>query len=713
MFLLEPMFARMLLPKLGGAPAVWNTCVVVYQVLLLSGYYVSHLLATRVSSLRNQALLYSLLLLAGCVVLPIGIAEQWAPPATENPVRAVFALLLGALGVPFLAMAATGPILQRWYVAVSGNASDPYALYAASNVGSLAALLAYPFVVEPRLSLRQQATLWSGGYLALCAVGLTCAAVTARVGRSDAAVETPRTSSDGDLWSNRFEWLGLALVPSTLMLSVTNFISTDIAAIPLLWIIPLAIYLGTLIVAFNGRTLVPPALLSFALPLAVMGVVALVLGGNSILGVRYAVVSHMAGFAVTALACHTALAARRPEASRLTEFYLWVAAGGALGGIFNTLVAPRLFVTPIEYPLAAIATCLLFSSKESARSSSPVFKVATTLLPAVLLLLLTVGIRRLDGWLPGSTAIKYLLAGGPALLTCLALWRSPVRMGLALATVFLAGSFLETSDRITLHVERTFFGVHRITYDGTARILMNGTTNHGAQSANRDLKCEPLTYYVRQGPVGQLFTVLERESPRSRFGVVGLGTASMAGYAKPGDSWTFFEINPAIERVAREPAFFTFLSDCAPSARVVIGDARLSLSREPEASLDVLFLDAFSSDAIPVHLLTREAIDLYFRKLAPSGVLAMHISNRYLNLTPLVAAIARDAGLVALGQQYVPSDEDLQINGQAFTSRWVMLTRRGSALAGLSSDQRWVRLMDDGTKSWTDDYSNVVGLIRR
>jgi hypothetical protein len=285
-------------------------------------------------------------------------------------------------------------------------------------------------------------------------------------------------------------------------------------------------------------------------------------------------------------------------------------------------------------------------------------------------------------------------------------------MGIALAAVTFAGIFVRFDNRIPIHVERDFFGVHRVMTTGREHVLLSGTTNHGSQSMDPRLRCEPLTYYSRSGPIGQLFSYLKDEG-KSRFGVVGLGTASMAAYASRGQTWTFFEINPVVERLARDPEYFTYLRDCAPEARVVTGDARLMLVQQPDTAFDALVLDAFSSDAIPVHLMTVEAMQLYFRKLAPGGILAVHVSNRYLDLAPVVAATAGRTDFVSILQFHVPDEAARRISGEMALSRWVLVARRMSDFGPLASDHRWVRLDPDSGTVWTDDYSNVLSAFHR
>jgi hypothetical protein len=732
LFLVEPMFARMVLPLLGGAPAVWNTCLVFYQVALLGGYLYAHAAGRR--PLRQQVLLQVVLLLAASVVLPIAVRGGGSPPASANPIGWVFSILLGSLGLPFVVLATTGPLLQRWYASLGPKAAGTvYSLFAASNIGSFLALLGYPFLVEPLLRLRTQSVGWTAGYVVYAALMVACGAVVWRRGSETVSVPEvgpapPRPTSrrraaavveeeaPDDPWVARLRWLGLAAVPSTLMMSVTTFISTDVAAMPLLWVVPLALYLLTFVIAFSERRLVPARLLEFLFSGAVVLTIALVMAPAVYPLVL--ITLHLACFFVIALACHTALAESRPPAESLTEFYLWLSAGGAAGGLFNALVAPLLFVNPFEYPLAALSACLLLPNAlgDGGRGRSTQRQIASLVLvalPLLLVVLLVPTVQRFDHQLPDDSFVRFLIIFGPGCLVSFALRRAPLRMGIALATLVVASVFVRFDNRVPIHLERSFFGVHRVMFAGNERVLLSGTTNHGAQSINPAYKCEPLTYYSRGGPVGQLFALVAREGTKTRIGVVGLGTASMAAYATPGQTWTFFEINPAVERLARDPEYFTYLRDCAPQARVVTGDARLMLVSQPDAAFDVLVLDAFSSDAIPVHLITLEAMRLYLAKLAPGGVMAVHISNRYLNLAPVVGATARSAGLVSIVQTHFPTAEEQKISAEISLSRWVLVARSAADLAPLVQDGRWGSLDDVKGPVWTDDYSNVLGVLRR
>ncbi len=714
LFLVEPMFARMVLPRLGGAPAVWNTCVAFYQTLLLAGYAYAHVISRRLP-VRGQIAVHLALMLTAVMVLPVDIDGAWAPQPVANPSLGVLRLLFMSLGLPFFVLAASGPLLQQWFASVHGRAVNPYRLYAASNAGSLLALLAYPIAFEPLLRLRDQSLFWTAGYGALLLLAAWCG-LTTWTAAPTATPTSPVASADesGSAWSMRLRWLGLAFVPSSLMLSVTTFVSTDIAAIPLLWVVPLALYLVTLIAAFADRRIVPRALTDWCLPIALIAIVGLLLADKAV-PVRLAIVAHMTGFVLASWACHERLAALRPHVARLTEFYLWIAAGGAIGGAFNTFAAPAMFDTPLEYPVVAIAACALFASDLAwpPTAMGRARSVAVTVLPALLVAALTPLSHRL-GWefLSESFNVRSALATVPALALAVGLGRRPLRLGVALALILAVGSWLRVEDRVTLHIERSFFGIHRVTDTGFTRVMLSGTTNHGSQAVDPALRCEPLSYYSRPGPIGQLFASFEGRRPALRIGVIGLGTASMAAYTRPGDSLTFFEINPAVERLARNPAYFTYIRDCAPDTRILLGDARLSLESQPEGVYDLLMVDAFSSDAIPVHLMTTEAVALYMRKLSTTGLLVMHISNRYLDLAPVVAAIVQAQGLAAALQNHRP-DPASPDGWKATSSTWVIVARQRADMLPLLVTGQWQDPIAVPGPLWTDDYSNVVRIIKR
>ena len=701
LFLVQPMFARMVLPLLGGSPAVWNTCLVFYQAALLAGYLYAHATTSWLGA-RRQAALHVGLVLLPLLVLPIGIPSGWTPPAAANPIPWLLALLAAAVGLPFFAVSTTSPLLQRWFAGTGhSSAGDPYFLYAASNLGSICGLLGYPVLLEPRLRLAQQSRLWTGGYLLLVAFTLACAALLWRA-PVPALADPIRARPPGLTARRRLRWVLLALAPSSLMLSATTFISTDVEAIPLLWVIPLAVYLLTFVLVFARRPIVPHPLVVRALPIAVLAlVVVLVKRANQPLLLIMGL--HLAVFFVAAMVCHGELARDRPPPAHLTEFYLWLAVGGVVGGVLNALVAPLVFDTVAEYPLTLVLACLL---APGARGGGRAQLVRDLALPG---LVGAMAAGLMLGAPPGRAAVSWLTLVVPALL-CFGFSRRPLRFGLGVGAILLAGTLHTSAQGKVIAARRSFFGVNRVTADAASRFhfLVHGHTLHGAQSLEPARRREPLAYYHPSGPIGQVFAAL---GDPPAVAVVGLGAGALACYARPGEAWDLYEIDPLVERIARDPEYFTYLRDCLPEARVILGDARLSLSRAARR-YDLIVLDAYSSDAIPVHLLTREALGLYLDRLAPAGVLAFHISNQHLDLEPVLADLARDAGLVALLQvdtHVTPAERA----GGKLPSRWAVMARRPADLGALTSDARWAppRVRADG-RVWTDDFSSVLGVLR-
>jgi SAM-dependent methyltransferase len=525
--------------------------------------------------------------------------------------------------------------------------------------------------------------------------------------------------------------MALAAVPSMLMLSTNTYITTDIAAVPLLWIVPLALYLLTFILAFARRQILPPWLLSLIMPIVfIPSILAVVREETRAMTI---VPVHLLTFFVAALSCHSELARRRPAAEHLTDFYLSMAAGGALGGLFNTLLAPLIFSEATEYPLGLVLACVVRPPVAIFRNAATVTgtsrratgdRFTGSRLKHILSEALDIAVPITIGWLlfflynraqlKGISEFSwqgilhiFALPFGLWLLTL----AKPFRLALGLAAIFIAGEFMGQSSQNIVHTERTFFGIHEVHDEGWQFKLMNGTTNHGTQLKSPQLRCRPTSYYHSSGPIGQLFTSFTGMYTKFNVGVVGLGTAGLAPYAYAGQRWTFYEINPAVERIARDRRFFTYLSDCISSYDVVIGDARLRIAAIPDGTHDLIILDAFSSDAIPAHLLTREAMAMYFRKLRPGGLVAIHISNRYLDLEPMLAAVARDAQLVSR----ISNDDDVTNNERIegkLSSTWVVLARAADDFGPIDTDRRWSPLaLQPEVSAWTDDFSDVVGLI--
>jgi spermidine synthase len=697
LFVVEPMFARMALPLLGGAPAVWNTAMVFYQATLLAGYGLAHIVTTRLSP-RRQAITQTLLIAAPLAFLPLGIGAGWTPPAGHNPIPWMLVMMTATVGLPFLALSTLSPLLQRWFAAC--GARNPYWLYAASNAGSLIGLLAYPVLIEPLSGLRSQSWWWSAGYVALVALVAVCALTLWR--RGD-AIHTEAAGTAATT-PQRIRWMLLALAPSSLMLSVTSHLSTEVAAMPLLWVVPLAIYLITFILVFAQRQWIKPHWMTAALPWVVLPL-------TVIYGMRASDKVALAGgwnllmLFVGAMVCHGQLAAERPSAERLTEFYWWMSVGGMLGGVFNALLAPVLFRWVVEYPLSVALVCLLASRIERPRVTDFVWPV-----------LIGVGGWALGEWVRqwpaelAGYAVLFKLATPAA--AALLLRKRSLTFGLAVAALFAAATWLPGEHARVLTVERSFFGVHRVRTSVGDKFhrLEHGTTMHGIQSFEPERRGEPLGYYSRVGPVGQLFAARRRmNKPLRNVGAVGLGTGAVAAYAESGETWTFFEIDPVVERIAREPRLFTYLADSRGAVKVTLGDARLSLERTTE-KFDALVLDAYSSDAIPTHLLTREAMQLYLQRLERDGWLIFHFSNRHLKLEPVLAALARDAGLACRVQER----ETISIENRArgvFASSWAVMCREEAYLGLLLNDLRW-RKPEPGRnlRLWTDDYASILSV---
>lgn len=729
LFLVQPMFAKMVLPILGGTPFIWNTCMVFFQGSLLAGYGYSHLITTRLRA-RHQAVLHIALLLTSLLTLPIAAHGSGDPPAQQNPVLWLLILLLISVGLPFFVLSTSAPLLQKWFANTGHpSAKDPYFLYAASNLGSVMAMVAYPLLMEPNLRVVNQSWFWTGGYGLLVALMLGCAVILWRsrdVNLQSVPPETsnelrgalPTASDEGSLTvGRRMRWVTLSFVPSSLMLGVTTYFTIDLAPIPLLWVIPLAIYLLSFILVFSKKTFLPHSIMIKALPMAVLVLVVLMLL-DSKRPLWFLLSVHLLTFFVIAMVCHGELARSRPSTRHLTEFYLWMSVGGVLGGLFNALVAPALFNTLVEYPLIIVVACLLRpgTKPDGQKRFGRLLDFGLPLGLCALIAGLFWGVNAI-GLKPGQLII-FIILSLPIML-CFSFSERPLRFGLGVGAIMLAnviytgGLFQMGGQGRVLHRERSFFGIHSIEIDPEEKyhLLLHGNTIHGLQSLDPSRRREPLTYYYHNGAIGQVFGALSEGGARAHVAIIGLGSGALACYARHGQQFTFYEIDPAVERIARDPRYFTFLQDCPEKVNVVLGDARLSLRNAPDHHYGLIILDAFSSDTIPVHLLTQEAIDLYLSKLADGGVLAFHISNRYLNLRPVVGDLAQGIGLHCLIQDDVNISEDEQEKGKV-PSTWVVMARRQDELGKLVQNSQWKLLSGvAGRRVWTDDFSNILSVL--
>jgi SAM-dependent methyltransferase len=706
LFLVQPMVARLALPRLGGAPAVWNSAMLVYQALLLGGYAYAHVL-TRLAP-RWQGQVHLAVLLVACLFLPIGLSDRVLPPGAE-PALWVPYLFAASIGPLFFAVSAQAPLVQRWF-AVARPGADPYPLYAASNLGSFAGLIAFPLLVEPMMTVTHQRWLWSAGYLLLIALVLLC---VTRLPRAHVAeVETP--SGPAPTRGRVGMWILLGFVPSGMMLATSTFISTDLLAMPLIWVLPLALYLLSFSVAFASNRLLADALTRVA-PITI-----LMFGGTMMGGFTQepwlSVLLALALLFMLAVALHTRLYRIRPEPARLTGFYLAMSTGGALGGVFAGLIAPVLFDWTWEYPILVLAAGLLVPQLYLTSGLRDMWERHASRLVAmgvaVLVLIAAVVVTATSSsGLMGSqyTVASFILIAGVGLLTVGA--RLPYMLVLTTSLLLFGGL-----RSLSLTFEpgartRSYFGVYTVTSDTGRRMLVHGTTVHGLQLVGTEMRERtPTTYYTAGSGVGRVM----RDAPTlfgrgARIGVVGLGTGTLACYKAPGQAWRFYEIDPEMVGIARNGAF-SFLRRCAPDAAIAIGDARLSLERDAPASLDVLALDAFSSDAVPMHLLTREAFTVYARVLQPKGVLAVHISNRFINLAPVVADAAAQGGWQAMVLNHTPSILDRSSS----RSQWIVMSRDPTTFATIQLDgAQWRRLRRPrGFNGWSDDYASILPLLK-
>ena len=708
LFLVQPMFAKLILPRLGGSPAVWNTCVLFFQTTLLLGYLYAHL-TTKAIGVRRQATWHFVVVLAPLILLPLSVSPT-DPGAAQRPISWLLTTMAWTVGMPFFVVSTSAPLLQRWFGALQfTSARDPYFLYAASNLGSMIALLGYPFVLEPFVGLQNQTVVWAAGYAIFVVMIGVCVwlvrTMAPRQGRA-AVTDVPDGSIPPPTVRTRLHWIVLALVPSSMMLGVTTYISTDLAAVPLLWVLPLAIYLFTFVLAFTPRQIVTVRSLDMIARLLIVSSLASIL-----VQAWWLMPLHLVTFFCISLACHSRLAEQRPNVVHLTGFYLWLSLGGMLGGVFNSLIAPHLFSTILEYPLVlAIASVLDRSSPSRQDRSMP-----TALLVGVFVIVSgcvavwTLGLTTVD---VGRAFVAIAIGLATPLIVNRWGWAGPFRVIAFILVGIIADAQLgTTSGRTVLFVGRSFFGVHRIveSSDHTSRILQHGNTVHGWQRLPTDGSCEPSGYYSREGPIGQLFVAADRRF--TDVGVVGLGAGGLACYAEAGQRWTFYEIDPLVEQIATNPAYFTHLRNSRGDVKVVIGDGRITLNAAQPGRYDLIILDAFSSDSIPVHLLTREAFRLYLSRLKATGVIAVHVSNRYLRLEPVIGAMAEGEGLHALVNQDLRITAEDRKKGR-LPSSWIMLARDRSALVALEGRPGWrSAVVNPAIGYWSDDYSNILQVL--
>ncbi|MEL8055979.1 MAG: spermidine synthase [Pseudomonadota bacterium] len=608
-FLVQPMFAKMATPLLGGSPNVWNVSLVCFQAALLLGYAYAHTLSHFVKSLRNQVAIHAVLLLLAAIVLPFQLSGALGEPNPNQPTLWLIGVFMLSIAPPFAVISATAPLIQRWYSFTGReDAHDPYHLYGASNIGSLLGLAAYPLLLEPLLPVAAQAQVWTVGYVVLAALlivsGLVAVGTRREVLQAEGLSVTDQSmASSNERWKQRLWWITLAFIPSSLLVGVTTHIATDVASAPFLWAPPLMLYIATFIIVFAKR---PPISLSGSLrylPLAVAAAF-LVLPSMTTFPLLLSFFLHLAALFLAALVCHGMLAEERPEPARLTEFYLLMSLGGVLGGAFNALLVPVIFNGVTEYPLMLV---LLLLIRPEARLMG---QGRTRLWSGVAMAAFVAAIilRLVEGSEEQSLYVYRILLALSVLGVIMA---RDCRLAPVICAVCAWGIGLTANPMTGAVSERGFFGVVKVLDRGNHRVMMHGTTLHGAQYLGGDDILRPTTYYAPEAPIGQVFA--QHDVP-GRIGVIGLGTGSVACYAREGQSYTYFEIDPLVAKFASDPAYFTYLSECTPEAETVLGDGRLTLAAEPEEAFNLLLIDAFSSDSVPAHLLTVEAVELYLSR---------------------------------------------------------------------------------------------------
>lgn len=694
LFLVQPMVGKLILPRFGGSPAVWNTAMVFFQATLLLGYAYAHF-ATKWLGIKRQAIIHLVLVALGLLLLPIALPDGAGATGEGNPAFKVLATLFVMVGLPFTLVSAGAPLIQRWFSRTSDPAaSDPYFLYSASNVGSMLALLGYPFLIEPAYRLGFQANAWRYGYVALLVLMAGCAFVLWK--QPDEHSAEGAEPAEKISWKQRGIWIAIAAIPSSLLIGCTTYITTVVAPIPLLWVFPLALYLATFILAFASKPLVSASALGkLAIPL--VGVLVYLMAAHFTRWPLLLLGLHVFVLFVVGYACHSRLYEQRPPASRLTEFYLWISVGGVIGGAFNSLLSPLIFPWLIEYPLVLGIACIVLAW------GKPNWRLAVAAWISVALVFgIVLTLYRSQHF--GVSETRSLVVLAAALLTVLAFMYRPLVFGVALFGVWLAADQTGLSRAGTfLARTRSFFGAHDVTTDGMVNAMRHGTTLHGMQLIKEPWR--PISYYFPTSPIGQVMSELDGHPNMKRFAVVGLGVGTMAAYGKPGQELDYYEIDPSVKAMAENPALFTFLRDSKAKVNVILGDARLELAHAPNGSYGLIVLDAFTSDAIPVHLLTKEAITMYFEKLAPGGILALHISNRYLTLGPILAAAGKDLGLYNLFQYNNQDPGDPFWNA----SLYFLLARKPEDFGGMLTTHKWLIVgPEKGKDAWTDDYSNIL-----
>lgn len=723
LFVIQPMVGKAVLPAFGGAPAVWAVCLAFFQTALLAGYAYAHLCLTGAGP-EKQAPVHLLLLLGVMPMLPLeilrdqGASAEWAAGSWSRPEIVLLLRLLRTIGLPYIILASTAPLLQRWFLAAQGDeAIDPYPLYSASNIGSLAALFAYPFLVERFMPLDAQARWWSIGFIIFSLLLFACMLSMAVVSKGNLREKPAPCTNTGDQAessvvhpSSQWMWLLWSAVPASLLAGVTTHITTDVAPLPLFWILPLATYLLSFVLVFARTSSAVSGLSLLAMPVSFALLLPVFLL-KSACPIPVQLCIHLAAFFTVCLVFHGMLVATRPPAGQLTSFYLTMAAGGAAGGLFNGIAAPHLFSEIIEYPLVLVLASVLYPAS---RFHAADRKISRGIASCAGLAVIGTLMLKFGAFGTGAAAGRLFMPFLSSLVIVVVAFWQPLLWGLIFTVSLLGGMDPSASDQTVLLRERSFYGAFRVVATGVGRyhLLEHGNIHHGGQLREPGKRKIPLFYYSRESPVGSVFREMAIGRRSRRVAIVGLGTGGIAAYGRPWQSFTFYEIDPMIVRIAKNPDLFSFLRDSAAKTRIVTGDARLNLMKVSDRAYDLIILDAYSSDAIPMHLLTQEAIGLYMRKLSPDGMLLFHISNRYLDLEPVLGAVAASHRLVSLTAYYEPGDDETlhyeKDSRYVFGSKWLLIASNPKFFGQLARDSGWKKTrIGPPALVWTDTYSSV------
>ncbi len=710
LFSVQPMFAKLVLPLLGGSSSVWNTAMVFFQGMLLGGYIYAHIIS-KYLRLQMQVIVHAFVIAAGLFFLPLAIASGWTPPTEGAHAFWLLGLFAVSVGVPFFAISANAPLLQRWFSRTDDkDADDPYFLYAASNAGSLLSLCLYPVLFEPLLRLNEQTELWSQGYLLLLLVIILAGfAAVRRQKPGQPQVTASETSGQKVATSQRLFWIFLAFIPSSLMLGVTSHMANNIASAPFLWIIPLSLYLLTFVVAFSKKRLVTTQQLARLFPWVIA--VAIFAGFVFKMVVIPSIVISLICYFLIALMCHMRLVDERPSAEYLTEFYIWMSLGGVLGGIFNALIAPVIFSDVYEYLIVLALSQLAVPAADGQKSD--LGKIVLKALPFAvsgfivfkLMTLMNIDVR------------AAALLGGGVFVYGLNKARGNMKLVLVdSAALVVLALFIPTYFKAPVLQDRSFFGILQVKAQdsefGKVHLFRHGDTVHNYQFQDQALRKVPLAYYAKGNTFESALSAARARTPDMAIAMVGLGAGAMACYEQPGDSWTYYEIDPAVVSMATNPDYFSYISECAPNANIVTGDARMTILALPEKSQDMIMIDAFSSDAIPTHLVTREALAIYRSRLKDNGLIFFHTSNRVMDVSSVVARLAEDAGLDV---RYTARSD---FSGEPYKAYYspsiaMVMGQAEDIDAVFGQDKNWMGFIPGkSVKTWSDDYSSVIGALR-